>query len=69
MRLYSNNQKRDEMTNNQSVVEEDAIKIVAAGAQFPSPKHHMKGGVLFELHCIRQRILSAVPLVTRLNAP
>lgn len=49
--------------------EEDAIKIVAAGAQFPSPKHHMKGGVLFELHCIRQRILSAVPLVTRLNAP
>lgn len=41
------------MKNNQSMAEEDGIKIVAAEAGFPSPKQDMKCGVLFELHRIR----------------
>jgi len=49
------------------MAEEDGIKIVAGGARFPSTQQDMNGGVLFGLHRIRQQILSAVPLVTRLN--
>jgi hypothetical protein len=49
------------------MAEEDGTKIVAAGARFPSTQQDMSGGVLFRIHRIRQRSLSAVPLVTRLN--